>query len=200
MSRLNLNLLLGLLLLACSLLLFFQIFSVPRSNWMFWAYLASTIIVLASSLVLIGKPLEDRVDQGNDRPTTIETVTTEVIVPEQDELAVFVGDDQSGEIPNLKQLIGGNIHLGGVAGWYEMIYRDTKGNIGNRDILLYALVERDGVLELDTFSRNNRFSSCRTYKADNIEKLRDISSGEVIEDNIVDYLYGLKDKQGCKDS
>ena len=192
--------LLGLLLLACSLLLFFQIFSVPRSNWMFWAYLASTIIVLASSLVLIGKPLEDRVDQGNDRPTTIETVTTEVIVPEQDELAVFVGDDQSGEIPNLKQLIGGNIHLGGVAGWYEMIYRDTKGNIGNRDILLYALVERDGVLELDTFSRNNRFSSCRTYKADNIEKLRDISSGEVIEDNIVDYLYGLKDKQGCKDS
>ena len=167
---------------------------------MFWAYLASTIIVLASSLVLIGKPLEDRVDQGNDRPTTIETVTTEVIVPEQDELAVFVGDDQSGEIPNLKQLIGGNIHLGGVAGWYEMIYRDTKGNIGNRDILLYALVERDGVLELDTFSRNNRFSSCRTYKADNIEKLRDISSGEVIEDNIVDYLYGLKDKQGCKDS
>ena len=192
--------LLGLLLLACSLLLFFQIFSVPRSNWMFWAYLASTIIVLASSLVLIGKPLEDRVDQGNDRPTTIETVTTEVIVPEQDELLVFVGDDQSGEIPNLKQLIGGNIHLGGVAGWYEMIYRDTKGNIGNRDILLYALVERDGVLELDTFSRNNRFSSCRTYKADNIEKLRDISSGEVIEDNIVDYLYGLKDKQGCKDS
>jgi hypothetical protein len=194
LSKLNLNLLLGLLLLVCSLFLFFQIFSVPRSSWMFWAYLASSIVVLASSLVLIAKPTRDEVDLGSDRLTTAETVTTEVNVSDQDVLLPFVGDDQSGNISNLKQLIGGDIHLGGVAGWYEMIYRDTKGNIGNRDILLYALVERDGELELDTFSRNNRFSSCRTYKADNIEKLRDISSGEVIEDNIVDYLYSLKDK------
>ena len=103
----------------------------------------------------------------------------------------FIGGNETDTTKNLKSLIGGRLMLGGLAGSYEMIYRDSKGNIGNRDIILYALVEREGELELDTYSRNNRFASCRTYKVENIEKIRNLRTGEVVDQDVEGYLLGL---------
>ncbi len=188
MKKLNYNLLLALLLLICTVFIFFQIFRFQTDQWQFWAFLGSAVIGIAASLALIAKPMVVAARE----PST--TTSRENIVGQAKEVVsapVFLKGDQSRNIKSLPQLIDGDLLLGGIAGHFEMIYRDTKGNLGNRDILLYALVERDGDLELDTFSRNNRFSSCRTYKASNIEKLRNVRTGEVIEDSISAYLRGL---------
>ncbi len=97
-------------------------------------------------------------------------------------------DDQDDEKQKAQadDLVGGKLLSGGLARRFQITYKDLKGKVSEKEIAVYAIVERSGVLNLDTFSKSQ--ISCWTYRADRIQKLTDLRSGEVVEDNIVDWI------------
>ena len=83
-------------------------------------------------------------------------------------------------------LVGGKLLSGSLTRRFLITYKDLKGKVSDKEIAVYAIVERSGAINLDTFSKSQ--ISCRTYRADRIQKLRDLHSGEVVEENIVDWI------------
>jgi hypothetical protein len=94
------------------------------------------------------------------------------------------GDDDQKAQAN--DLVGGKLVSGSLARRFQITYKDLKGKVSDKEIAVYAVVERSGVVNLDTFSKSQ--ISCRTYRADRIQKLTDLQSGDVVEENIVDWI------------
>lgn len=95
-------------------------------------------------------------------------------------------EEQAKKAEKLSEMMGGDIVFGSLAGRYQIDYRDAKGQDAEREIAVYAIVERSGNLNLDSFSADQ--ISCRTYRADRIQKLRDMDTGEVVTKDIPEWL------------
>ena len=97
-----------------------------------------------------------------------------------------VDEDDDDQTAQANDLVGGKLVSGSLARRFQITYKDLKGKVSEKEIAVYAVVERSGVVNLDTFSKSQ--ISCRTYRADRIQKLTDLQSGEVVEENIVDWI------------
>jgi len=94
----------------------------------------------------------------------------------------FRGKSQS----DLNSMFGGDFVDGTMARHFHIDYVDSKGQPSEREILVYALVHRKGNLNLDSFPTDGY--SCLTFRADRIQKLKDLQTGEVVSENIGDWI------------
>ena len=94
----------------------------------------------------------------------------------------FRGKSQS----DLNTMFGGDFIDGTMARHFQIDYVDSKGQPSEREILVYALVHRKGNLNLDSFPTDGY--SCLTFRADRIQKLKDLQTGDVISDNIGEWI------------
>ena len=83
-------------------------------------------------------------------------------------------------------MFGGDFVDGAMARHFHIYYVDSKGQPSEREILVYALVHRKGNLNLDSFPTDGY--SCLTFRADQIQKLKDLQTGEVVSDNIGEWI------------
>ena len=96
--------------------------------------------------------------------------------------AEFKGKSQQ----DLDTMFGGDFIDGAMARHFQIDYVDSKGQPSEREILVYALVYRKGNLNLDSFPTDGY--SCLTFRADRVQKLKDLQTGEVVSDNIGDWI------------
>jgi len=94
----------------------------------------------------------------------------------------FRGKSQS----DLNAMFGGDFIDGTMARHFQIDYVDSKGQPSEREILVYALVHRKGNLNLDSFPTDGY--SCLTFRADRIQKLKDLQTGDVVSDNIGEWI------------
>ena len=87
---------------------------------------------------------------------------------------------------DLNTMFGGDFVDGAMARHFHIDYVDSKGQPSEREILVYALVHRKGNLNLDSFPTDGY--SCLTFRADRIQKLKDLQTGEVVSDNIGEWI------------
>ena len=87
---------------------------------------------------------------------------------------------------DLDTMFGGEFIDGTMARHFQIDYVDSKGQPSEREILVYALVYRKGNLNLDSFPTDGY--SCLTFRADRVQKLKDLQTGEVVSDNIGDWI------------
>jgi hypothetical protein len=87
---------------------------------------------------------------------------------------------------DLNTMFGGDFVDGAMARHFHIDYVDSKGQPSEREILVYALVHRKGNLNLDSFPTDGY--SCLTFRADRIQKLKDLQTGEVVSDDIGDWI------------
>lgn len=96
--------------------------------------------------------------------------------------AEFAGKSQQ----DLDVMFGGEFIDGAMARHFQIDYVDSKGQPSEREILVYALVYRKGNLNLDSFPTDGY--SCLTFRADRVQKLKDLQTGEVVSENIGDWI------------
>ena len=96
--------------------------------------------------------------------------------------AEFAGKDQS----ELNRMFGGQFVDGTMARHFQIDYTDSKGQESQREIVVYALVNRKGNLNMDSFPTDGY--SCLTFRADRVRKLKDLQSGEEVSENITEFL------------
>jgi len=87
---------------------------------------------------------------------------------------------------DLDAMFGGNFIDGALARHFQIDYVDSKGQPSEREILVYALVHRKGNLNLDSFPSDGY--SCLTFRADRIQKLKDLQTGDVVSEDIGDWI------------
>ena len=87
---------------------------------------------------------------------------------------------------DLNAMFGGDFIDGAMARHFHIDYVDSKGQPSEREILVYALVHRKGNLNLDSFPTDGY--SCLTFRADRIQKLKDLQTGEVVSEDIGDWI------------
>lgn len=87
---------------------------------------------------------------------------------------------------DLNTMFGGDFIDGAMARHFHIDYVDSKGQPSEREILVYALVHRKGNLNLDSFPTDGY--SCLTFRADRIQKLKDLQTGDVVSENIGDWI------------
>ena len=94
----------------------------------------------------------------------------------------FRGKSQS----DLNTMFGGDFVDGAMARHFAIDYVDSKGQPSQREILVYALVHRKGNLSLDSFPTDGY--SCLTFRADRIQKLKDLQTGDVVSEDIGNWI------------
>lgn len=87
---------------------------------------------------------------------------------------------------DLNTMFGGDFIDGAMARHFSIDYVDSKGQPSKREILVYALVHRKGNLNLDSFPTDGY--SCLTFRADRIQKLKDLQTGDVVSDDIGNWI------------
>ena len=87
---------------------------------------------------------------------------------------------------DLNGMFGGDFIDGAMARHFHIDYVDSKGQPSEREILVYALVHRKGNLNLDSFPTDGY--SCLTFRADRIQKLKDLQTGDVVSSDIGDWI------------
>lgn len=87
---------------------------------------------------------------------------------------------------DLNTMFGGDFIDGAMARHFHIDYVDSKGQPSQREILVYALVHRKGNLNLDSFPTDGY--SCLTFRADRIQKLKDMQTGDVVSSDIGDWI------------
>ncbi|MAV46541.1 MAG: hypothetical protein CBC49_008510 [Alphaproteobacteria bacterium TMED89] len=87
---------------------------------------------------------------------------------------------------DLNTMFGGDFIDGAMARHFAIDYVDSKGQPSQREILVYALVHRKGNLNLDSFPTDGY--SCLTFRADRIQKLKDLQTGDVVTQDIGNWI------------
>lgn len=68
----------------------------------------------------------------------------------------------------------------------RITYQPERGNESENEVTVYALVERNGNLMIDT-AVNHRLA-CRSFRLDRVQSARDADTGEVISGALEDWL------------